>query len=66
LHSALDTQGVNVEQGFLQSPLLFLTMQTSLLGQSLSSLHPSSCTGSGTEIKWQKKLSLVNSKVYNQ
>jgi hypothetical protein len=49
LHSALATQGVNVEHGFLQSPRLFLTMQTSLLGQSLSSLHPSSLMGSGTK-----------------
>lgn len=42
LHSALDVQGVKVVHGFLQSPLLFLTMQTSLLGQSRSSLQPSS------------------------
>jgi len=42
LHSALVVHGVNVEHGFLQSPRLFLTMQTSLLGQSRSSLHPSS------------------------
>ena len=51
LHSAFATHGVNVVHGFLQSPLLFLTMHTSLLGQSLSSLQPSSRTGSGTE-KW--------------
>ena len=51
LHSAFATHGEKVVHGFLQSPLLFLTIQTSLLGQSLSSLQPSSWIGSGTRRK---------------
>lgn len=43
----------------MQSPRLFLTMQTSLLGQSLSSLHPSSFTGSGT-----KKSNIANQNMH--
>jgi hypothetical protein len=45
LQSAFSAQGFNWVQGFLQSP----ARHASLLGQSPSSLHPSSIWGSGTK-----------------
>jgi UDP-N-acetylglucosamine enolpyruvyl transferase len=47
-HSALATQGLISRQGFLQVPL----KHACLLGHSPSDLHPSSMTGSGTELSF--------------
>ncbi len=57
LHSAFWTHGWKAVHGFLQSPLLFVIMHACLLGHSLSILHPSSMTGSGT--KFENKIYMI-------